>query len=65
MKDFHHENVMELLAVTLHDEKPQIVLPFMCHGDLHNYLKDKDQVWGFVLHVNWKVDTLYNALSQS
>ena len=45
MKHFHHENVLELLGVCIEDDSnPLVLLPFMPHGDLLNYLHDDNNV---------------------
>ena len=38
MKNFNHPNVMKLLGVTVHEDKPCIILPLM-KMDLKHYLK--------------------------
>ncbi len=43
MKKFQHPNVMKLLGVTVHENKPCIILPLM-KMDLKQYLKQNRQV---------------------
>ncbi|XP_053376681.1 hepatocyte growth factor receptor-like [Mercenaria mercenaria] len=41
MKDFHHNNVMELIGICLGvDKLPLVVLPFMRKGDVLSYIRD-------------------------
>ena len=42
MKHFEHENVMKLVGVSLDDQNPEIILPFMDLGDLHTYLRKEE-----------------------
>ncbi len=51
MKDFRHENVMDLIGVIIDDDDPKIVLPFMSHGDLQTFLTDETQV-GSNIHIS-------------
>jgi len=45
MADFDHKNVMWLIAIVIDDEmKPHVVLPFMEHGDLRDYVKNTTYV---------------------
>ncbi|XP_055958197.1 hepatocyte growth factor receptor-like [Patella vulgata] len=42
MKDFHHENVLELIGICLGlDAMPLVILPLMEHGDLLSYIRDE------------------------
>ena len=44
MKDFKHNNVMELVGVLFHEGKPQIMLPFMDNGDLLTFIRNPENV---------------------
>ena len=44
MKDFHHENVLELIGVTIRGDVPFVLLPFMEYGDLRNYISNQNLV---------------------
>ncbi|KAL3851756.1 hypothetical protein ACJMK2_015467, partial [Sinanodonta woodiana] len=43
MKDFHHKHVMELVGICVGlDKMPLVVLPYLRHGDLLTYIRDKN-----------------------
>lgn len=45
MSDFHHPNVMTLIGICLSmDDMPLVVLPYMKHGDVLTYIRDKHNV---------------------
>ncbi|XP_062606902.1 hepatocyte growth factor receptor-like [Saccostrea cucullata] len=44
MADFHHPNVMTLIGICLANEMPLVILPFMVHGDMLAYIRDKNNV---------------------
>ncbi|XP_066302707.1 hepatocyte growth factor receptor-like [Branchiostoma lanceolatum] len=41
MVNFKHDNVVQLIGMCVHGNEAMIVLPYMKHGDLHKYLKNK------------------------
>ena len=44
MKQFNHPNVLSLIGVSVHNDKPCIILPLMSNGDLYRYLKKHEKV---------------------
>ena len=44
MRQFNHPNVLSTFGVSVHDDKPCVVLPLMTNGDLKNYLKSESSV---------------------
>lgn len=44
MRKFNHPNVLRMIGVSVHDNKPCIILPLMCNGDLRKYLKANQSV---------------------
>lgn len=44
MKDFDHKNVMPLIGLVFPEEDtPLLILPFMCNGDLLQYVRDENR----------------------
>ena len=39
MTRFNHPNIMPLFGVSVHNDKPSVILPLMVNGDLKTYLK--------------------------
>ena len=44
---FSHPNVLTLIGVSVHNNKPCVILPLMSNGDLKNYLKNNISVSSF------------------
>lgn len=44
MADFCHEHVLALIAISIHNQKPYVILPIMEHGDLKGFVSNKDNV---------------------
>ena len=60
MKDFKHENVLSLIGVVIKNNKPHVVLPFMQHGDLRNFVGNERNV----LHIPFRPGSRSFALSR-
>ena len=39
-----HQNILSPIGITVQGNKPRILLPYMQHGDMKNYLKKQDVV---------------------
>ena len=39
MRQLDHPNVLSLFGVSVHNNKPCVILPLMVNGDLRNYLR--------------------------
>ena len=44
MRQFNHPNVLSIYGVSVHNDKPCVLLPLMANGDLQKYLKDNCEV---------------------
>jgi serine/threonine protein kinase len=44
MKNFKHPNVMPMLGMTIMDDRPYMVLPYMAHGDMKSYISKQTAV---------------------
>lgn len=43
MKDFHHDNVLTLVGVSINEHgMPMVIIPYMMHGDLLSYIRCED-----------------------
>ncbi len=44
MRQFDHPNILSVYGVSVHNDKPCVLLPLMSNGDLQKYLKDHNSV---------------------
>ena len=44
MKMFDHPNVLCLLGISVYEEVPCVILPFMSNGDLKTYMRNNQEV---------------------
>jgi serine/threonine protein kinase len=44
MADFNHPNVLSLLAITMANRRPYVILPLMEHGDLRSFISNPNNV---------------------
>ena len=58
VKQFNHPNVLSLIGVSVHNDKPCIILPLMTKGDLHRYLKKYGKVSKSFRHLCCKSDNI-------
>ena len=66
MAGFTHDNILSLIGITVKDEKPCIILPYMENGDLHSYITDTRRVsdWHAMItakRFDWLQYCLYSA----
>ena len=47
MKQFNHPNVLSLLGVSVYEDIPCVILPFMSNGDLKTYMRKNPEVRKF------------------
>ena len=47
MKQFDHPNVLCLLGVSVYEDIPCVILPFMSNGDLKTYMRKNPEVRKF------------------
>ena len=40
MKNFNHPNVLSLIGISIHEEKPCALIPLMSNGDLKTFLRN-------------------------
>ena len=48
MRKFNHPNVLSMIGVTVHDDKPSVILPLMVKGNLKNFLISHQSVRQFL-----------------
>ena len=44
MRQFNHPNILSMFGVSVHNDKPCVIMPLMSNGDLKNYLKHNSSV---------------------
>ena len=57
-KSFDHVNILSLLGVTIRNNRPYVILPFMELGDLKSYISQSHQVKHIIIHwliMYWKL----------
>ena len=64
MKQLNHKNVLTMFGVSVHEDKPCVLLPLMNNGDLHNYVRKHNKVnkLPVIIHVFHKVKSLASML---
>ena len=58
LKQFNHPNVIFMYGISLHNNKPCVVMQLMTNGNLKNYLKKNSKV-GFLFVVSYFVIFIY------
>ena len=44
MRQFTHPNVLSMFGISVHNDKPCVIMPLMSNGDLRNYLRKNSSV---------------------
>ena len=44
MRQFNHPNILSICGISVHEDKPCVILPLMSNGDLEKYLRKHDEV---------------------
>ena len=52
LRQFNHPNILPLCGVSVHEDKPCVILPLMSNGDLDRYLKNHSEVIANTLNCN-------------
>ena len=65
MRKFNHPNILKLIGVSTHNDKPCVILPLMNHGDLKGYLKNNISVSIFLSLIHFYNILLWRKISMN
>ena len=62
MLDFNHQHILPLLGVSIHKNRPHVILPYMENGDLKEYISNPQNVSVKHKHIEYTVYLIHNRI---